>query len=537
MKKRYYLLLFMAVLLTTSCHDLLFLESKTDITNDYLKTPDGVLRETAALYAMDRSAATENIGQIYMIDKYDAQTDISFFRTGEGGNMFKMGGLTPTTIQFLWFWNHYYKLIGKANEIITSAEKLGLENKDIKTAWGEAKFFRGRSYFELYKRFERLYLNKEPTTIDNIDRDFKPATKEEVFNLIITDLDDAISALDWELPQGITGPQHGRATKAVVKHVRAQVAIWQKDYDKVISECEDIFAPGHFNHMDKSLKEVFLSSENLRSPEVLMAYQFSKNIGGGGSMQGAGNLVGHKMSMIATAYYTKITGCIAEASLGGYGWGRVFPNTYLLSLYDKEKDNRYKEMFVHEYYYNDPESPKYGQKINPKDYVKNGQYCMALHVACKKNFDQWTNVDQPDRLSGFKDLILYRMGETAIMLAEAYLQKGDMSNACKYYNMTWERAGNDPVTSITMQDIIDEYARECNFEGVRWSVLKRLGILADAVKAHGGDSKVEDPLLDGNYATQRKTFVKGKHEVWPIPMTQIDLMGGEDVFPQNEAWK
>lgn len=537
MKKRYFTLLLAVSLSAMSCEDLLNLNCKDSVTHDYLLTEEGVQREAAALYSMDRSAAVANLGRVYMIDKFDAQTDISLFRTGEGGNMFKMGGLTPMTAEFEFFWNHYYSLIGKANEIIASAEELNLEPAAVKRAWGEAKFFRGRCYFELYKRFERLYLNTVATNIGNIDREYAPASKEDVFTQIRTDLDDAIDALDWELPAGVSDVQYGRANKAVAKHVRAQVALWEKDYAKVIEECEDIFAPGHPNHMDESLEAVFLSSEDLRSPEILMAYQFSKNLGGGGTNQGGGNIAGHKMSCVSTAFYTKITGCIPESKYGGFGWGRVFPNTYLLSLYDQEKDNRYKNMFTHKYYYNDPSSPKFGQEINPKDYVKNGQYCMALHVACKKNFDCWTNADQPDRLTGFKDLVLYRMGETAIMLAEAYLQAGDMSNACKYYNMTWERAGNDPVSVISMQDIIDEYARECNFEGVRWSVLKRLGILADAVNMHGGDSKTEDPYLDINYATQRKNFQKGKHEVWPIPMNQIDLMGGEDVFPQNEQWR
>lgn len=38
---------------------------------------------------------------------------------------------------------------------------------------------------------------------------------------------------------------------------------------------------------------------------------------------------------------------------GGYGWGRVYPNSYLLSLYDKDKDVRYKAYFKHEWYYMD----------------------------------------------------------------------------------------------------------------------------------------------------------------------------------------
>ena len=45
----------------------------------------------------------------------------------------------------------------------------------------------------------------------------------------------------------------------------------------------------------------------------------------------------------------------------------------------------------------------------------------------------------------------------------------------------------------------------------------------------------ENPYLDKDYAECRTSFVVGKHECWPIPQEQIDLMGKEN-FPQNENW-
>jgi len=47
---------------------------------------------------------------------------------------------------------------------------------------------------------------------------------------------------------------------------------------------------------------------------------------------------------------------------------------------------------------------------------------------------------------------------------------------------------------------------------------------------------LEDPYLDKDYAECRQNFVIGKHETWPIPQTQIDLMG-TNVFPQSDPWK
>ncbi|MCD8260125.1 MAG: hypothetical protein LUD15_00355 [Bacteroides sp.] len=96
----------------------------------------------------------------------------------------------------------------------------------LKRAWVEAKLFRGRAYFELYKRYERLYLNTSPTDYTNLDRVFTPASKEDIFKLINDDLTDAMNGLDWTVPSSAAGVSYGRFTKAVAKYIKAQVAMW-----------------------------------------------------------------------------------------------------------------------------------------------------------------------------------------------------------------------------------------------------------------------------------------------------------------------
>lgn len=88
--------------------------------------------------------------------------------------------------------------------------------------------------------------------------------------------------------------------------------------------------------------------------------------------------------------------------------------------------------------------------------------------------------DNPDRTTGFKDLIVYRLAETYLMAAEAYMRRdGGMStDALRCYNKTWERAGNDKFAGPLTQDILlDEYARELNFEGVRLLFVETFGTL------------------------------------------------------------
>lgn len=537
MKKLIYTTFILCGILTVSCSNLLDLESKTAITNNYLfTTPEGLNAASTGLYSVARdlsggSASDES--NLYVVTMCDYNTDIMTLRGGVSTSVGRLSlSFTPSTSDLNWFWKHHYGLIGKANEIIVAAEALGLDDADVRYAWSEAKFFRGRSYFELLKRFDRLYLNIAPTTVDNLKREYKPASNEELMALITTDLDDAMKGLDWTLPQVNGTVQYGRATKATAKHVRAQVAMWQSDWGTAIEECEDIFEQSSIWYMEKKVENVF-NRADLRSPEVLWSFQYSQNLGGGG----AGTPVaGHRIATQTTTRTNKIAGCINSPEQGGYGWGRVYPNTYLLSLYDQVKDTRYKELFVHRFKFNDPNNTKFGQEV---PLVKNSSsYCETLHFMSKKFFDQWTCVDNPDRTSGFKDLIVYRLAETYLMAAEAYMRRdgGTSVDALRCYNKTWERAGNDKFTEPLTQDILlAEYARELNFEGVRWPLLKRLGLLGERVKAHYGETKAENPYLDKDYTECRTSFVIGKHECWPIPQEQIDLMGKEN-FPQNENW-
>lgn len=537
--KRIYIsfVVLLSAMMSYSCDSLLKLESQTSVTNNYLySSKDGLLRAIAGLYVNERDMVVNDNDEstiIYLLQTFDFSTDILLFRAGNCASVARLNTLTPDAGVVEDFWKHHYMLIGKANEIIESAKKLGLDDPEIKTVYGEACMIRGRSYFELWKRFERIYLNIEPTTADNLNREYEPATKEDILYRIKSDLDEAVSSLGWELPMLDGKAMHGRYTKAAACHVRAQVAMWEEDWDKAISCCEEIFTKGASHYaLESSASKVF-ANEDLRSKEVLFAYQFSKNVGGGGVVSGT-NLQGHPISIYVTSQYRSMDGCICESKYGGYGFGRNYPNAYLLSLYGP-KDDRYKELFVHEFYYNDPAGEKYGQKILPEDAGAN--YCQRLHPMSVKHADYWTNEDLPTRQSSFRDLIVYRLAETYLMCSEAYFHRdgGTSNRALEYFNKTYKRAGNPAFTGeLTLDDLLDEYARELHFEGVRWPLLKRLGLLAERCKLYSGESRAENPYLDQDYTHARVNFVEGKHEKWPIPSNQLLLMGSE--YGQNEGW-
>lgn len=541
MKKTYSALLVLATVLCASCTDLLNLESETSVTTNYLQTDkEGLKRAIAGLYVYERDNIVDNSnekGIVIIPQLFDFNTDIFLFNAGNWASLGRLTDLTPDSGILEDYWKFFYAIAGRANEIIASARNLGLDDPEVYTIYGEACLFRARAYFELWKRFERIYLNTEPTDASNLDKEYKPASREEVFSLLKEDLDTAIDALSYSLPVYNNGVMYGMYTKATAKHVRAQVAMWEEDWDCVIRQTEDILRDARgITELEKDPADIF-NSENLRSKEILYAYQFSKNTGGGGTVQGT-TLAGHPISVYVTSRYSSVSGAVCSSDQGGFGYGRDYPNKHLLDMYGP-KDKRIDCYFVTKFYYNDPTSPKFGQEIVPGTGAgtSGASYITNIHPMSRKHADFWTNADDPERKTSFRDLVVYRLAETVLMCCEAYYHKGDNVNAVKYYNMTYERAGNDPFDgTLTLEDILDEYARELNFEGVRWPLLKRLGLLGSYCKQWEGESIAENPYLDKDYTYARQNFVIGKHECWPIPGNQILLMGGSDVYPQNPGW-
>lgn len=533
-----------AVSLSACSEDLLNLESKTKVTNNYLyTTSEGLQRAIAGLYVYERDKLVkpdlDSNGEeetiVYQVVTLDYDTDLTLFRAGTGADIARLNTMTASSEGVETFWKTQYNIIGKANEIIAGCEKVGLDDPDVAYVNAEAHLFRGRAFFQLYQRFSKVYLNLQVTEADNLDRDYTPASKEDTFKQIDEDLQVAIDGLSWELPSLNGDSMYGRFTKAVAKHVRAQVAMWEEDWDRAISECEDIFTDGAAVYgLMPTAADVF-SSDNLRNKEVLFAYQFSQNIGGGGTVSGS-KLVGHSVSVNTTPQYRSIPGCTSEAAQGGYGFGRIMPNSYLLSLYDQSKDNRYQGLFHHKFYYNVVDGDKYGQEISPSD-LGDLTYERYLHPMSIKHADFWTNQDEPNRNSSFRDLIVYRLAETYLMCSEAYFHRdgGSSAKALEYYNATYSRATGETFAGpLTLDILLDEYARELYWEGVRWPLLKRLGLLYQRAHEHGGDTMAEDPHLSQDYDHLRTYFVEGKHENWPIPANQLLLMGGS--FPQNPGW-
>ena len=520
MKRFIYILSIIAML--SSCTEFLTEENTTKYSVEYVYgTPEGLELAVDALYARYREYWAE--GECVTPCALIRATDIVTSNGGTGNyfGIYDPNNLRASAGPVLNMWRTMYSIIGNANAIIAAAEEM--EDGDFLETVAQARCFRAQSYLTLIRTFDRIWLNTEPTVPDNINdkRRYFAADQKDVFDLIYSDLEYAIANLDW------TSSQPGRFNQATARHILAKSALWIKDYQTALAQVDTIDRSGHYSL--QPLDKVFFDAD-LNHSESLMTMQWSSNVGGNLSTT---TPKGHGLAALFVGLYRQEIGGTAEEACTydnwGYTYGRCLANPYLLSLYDQNKDGRYSTWYVHKYL-NTSSRTINGAK--PGEYLpsyKGGELVRNLMPGCLKYADIWTR--EPFEAKSFKDVILYRLGETYVMGAEAALMLGDQTKAKYYFNKTWERAGNDKFTgALTIKDIIDEQARECSFEGERWYFLKRMGILIDQVKNFAGNPEYAPSILG------RTNLPANPHMVrWPIPETEIINMGAEN-FPQNPGY-
>lgn len=113
----------------------------------------------------------------------------------------------------------------------------------------------------------------------------------------------------------------------------------------------------------------------------------------------------------------------------------------------------------------------------------------------------------------YRDEYIFRLAETYLLRAEAYLDLGNTAQAAADINVVRARSNASPVAaaSVDIDLILDERMREFGLEERRMFTLMRLGKWYDRIiKCNPFYAPVADP----------------KYNLWPIPQTEIDRNRG-----------
>jgi len=458
------------------------------------------------------------------------------------------GNFTPNDGNFSNIWGQLYYAVNLANtSLYWAGQVTGEDPATLKIRVGEVKTLRAYYYFMLAETFGDVPLKLDRTTgpINTFARN----PESDVYSQVIQDLNDAIAVLP------ATTTDQGRITLGAAQHLLAKVYLARAyksygagtaDFQKAATLADAVIAGPY------SLKPVFSTlfdptiANFQTNSEVILAVQYSNITASNGS----GNNL-HQDFL----WDTQAVNFIARSSLYNKPNYAVSPTPYLYSLFDKSKDSRYTATFWNVlfaqvaaggfavgdtavYYPNVSFTPaqiaaKKYFVINPDQYRTSPFSGLTRSYPEPKKFRE-LNLPYQDN-GGFRSTYLFRLGETYLIDAEANLQAGNTAKALQLFNAIRTRAANpgiDPATSIpyatemqvstlTLDDILDERARELFGEELRWYELKRTGKLVARTLAHNDEAKASN-TLNAHFLLR------------PIPQSIIDLNQGP--FPQNPGY-
>lgn len=464
-------------------------------------------------------------------------TDIVFQSGAKDGSLTPFANLTmtPTTTFVGSYWNWSYNLIASANELLVYSEKN--TNWDYPTDkeyyQAQARFFRAYAYRSL------VYLYGDVPFVETIQfpflDDFKRTPKAEVVQHIIDDLKFASE----HLPENPGQVVDGKLTKWAAMHLLSEMYLLKGEYVLAEKAAQAVIDCGYYSLMKTRFgakkdevgdpfSDMFVENNQNRTSgntESIWVMQFEyKTVGGGTNSD----------DWTRRAWgpqYHAIAGFALADTLGGRGLAQIAPMKWWIGTqrtnatgYTAEgiftaTDMRNSEYNIkRNWYYNNKLEPStYGKKCNITDATwQTGQLSPAL----VKFF--YGRADNLQLTGSYKDRMKFRLAETYLLLAEAYLGQNMPDKAVAAVNEVRKRAKATLATEseMTMDYLLDERIRELVGEESRRFTLVRTGKLIERVQKYNEDLK---------------TKIQPFHALWPIPQAIRDANTGSN-FPQNPGY-
>jgi starch-binding outer membrane protein, SusD/RagB family len=541
---------------TQSCKNLLDETVISGIGNNYINTPKGFEDAVKSAYSSLRNYYGTQAG--LTLTEYG--TDI--YATGADGAYkgfhFYDTQLQPTVDYLGLIWDELYRGINTCNTVIDRAAAATVTEAIKKQRVAEAKFLRAHYYYLLHQQFGGVDLRLTETLVPT--KATKRATDAEMYAAIIKDLTEAIPGLEAKA----RATDYGRATKPAAETLLAKVYLAKgysaskaaDDFAKAAELCKTVTTAYTFKLQD-DFASVF-DENNQENSEIVFAVQYTSDpltnlTNNTGAVNGGNNL-----HLFFGMTYDVQAGMLRDIFYGR-PFRRLRPTPFLLEtcfkFENRVNDSRYKKSFRDTWLSNNP-----GQNLNTAfddskakvsfaagdtaifipgfemskeerakrkyQVLTPSKYNESLFPTLIKFFD----TKRPDRTyeAGSRDYFVFRLADVYLMLAEAQLKAGNISEATKAINVVRARAGwpgkKDAMlitdAQMTFDFLVEERARELAGEQMRWLDLKRWGILVDRVKKHN---------------PQAATNIKEIHNLRPIPQTQIDRSNA-GVFPQNPGY-
>jgi len=529
----------------SGCKKFLVEDLKTELapTNTYTSTY-GFEVGSAGLYALTRSEYnTFGEGGAYIhngacpYEALQAATDIADVINSDASLLpFANLSLTSSERFVGSYWNWAYSLISSANLMLIYSEKNTNWDSpaDKERFQAEARFFRAYAYRTL------VYLYGDVPYVETILYDFKlnftRTPKAEVLGHIIDDLKFA----SQYLPANPDQVKDGKLTKWAAYHLLSEMYLLNKEYVPAEQAALAVINSGYYSLMktrfgankDKAgdvFSDMFIENNQNRlkngNKESIWVLQFEFNAIGGGTNSDDWT----RRAWIPN--YSAITGFVLADTLGGRGLAQLTPMKWwvgtigtnatgtVAGIFDATDIRNSNYNIKRNWYYNNvSEASLYGKKASITE--QTWFSTKSLFPAITKFF--YGRAENLSLTGSYKDRMKFRLAETYLLLAEAYLGQSNPSKAADAVNEVRKRAGTPIINAgqMTMDFLLDERIRELVGEESRRFTLIRTNKLVDRVKMY--NAAIKDKM-NANYT------------LWPIPQAIIDA-NRDAPFPQNPGY-
>ncbi|TMU57501.1 RagB/SusD family nutrient uptake outer membrane protein [Flagellimonas algicola] len=449
------------------------------------------------------------------------------------------------------YWSGSYQLFKDVNIVINRIDLPEYESEEQRNAiLAEAYFHRAYWYYRLVHRFGDVpWIGQE---LSEPKLDFVSHTQDAILRKIKIDMEYAVK---W-LPETVLG---GKVNKAAGHHLLTKIYLSLSEFDNAIASASTIIDDGKYALMtdrfgsgpfagdpeydvlwDLHQRENMDIAENTET--ILLAIDGVDFPGASSASSGSGTdrFWQPLWWLIPDCEYNLANGEDEfEEKLGrAVSWAR--PNNhfnYTLKAEDPN-DRRYSDTNwwgLEDFFYNKPGTERFGEQIQIEDVGIDSISRMFEFPRYKTH----TPRSLPgNNNGGYRPFYVFRLAETYLLRAEAYVWKGQLSEAAEDVNVVRARAGATGKTAadMTIDYIMDERARELYTEEPRSTELARVSYIM-ATQNMGGYSL--STISESSYMYDKMTrtapelfseilytdqvYRFAPHNIyWPIPQSAID---------------
>lgn len=466
-----------------------------------------------------------------------------------------------------WYWYEGFKGIKYANVVISRID----DPTDYQSE-AERNHILGTAYFHRALRYYRLtqQFGDVPLILDEVIEpklDFYSTDREVILRKMKEDLE---YAEEW-VPEVI---DRGRVPKGAVQHLLTKVNLALGLFDDAIASATRLIDGGQYALMTERFGSVANDPTrnviwDLHRPEnksltsnretILLVMDRQDTEGNSDGMTSMRQAVPFWFTAVNTPEGNRGTFDTPgiefdQVTQYGRGIGRLRGTWYHQSMiWDDPNDLRHAPgnwMDMEDLVYNNP-AIKGSDSYYGKPLQFRNDAGTVLVVDTIRSWFSWPHykvyVPDPQRVQpqgGQSDWYVYRLAESYLLRAEAYVWKGDLANAAADVNAVRTRAGAAPYTpdQINIGTVLDERARELYYEEHRKTELTRMAyIFAKTGKAaYNGKTYSQEAFSDDNFFFDRimeKTDFYNKgvrtrhgdeytmspyHVLWPVPAGAIN---------------